>query len=85
MNIVELNHEIEFLKKQSKVLNKKLVEQNCFIKNLIGSFQHNLKAEKRDANNSSTSSGRLSTCSNEVSSESINFNSSQVNYQANHF
>lgn len=78
VNIVELNHEIEFLKKQSKVLNKKLVEQNCFIKNLIGSFQHNLKAEKRDANNSSTSSGRLSTCSNEVSSESINFNSSQV-------
>lgn len=80
MNFTEFNNEIDSLKKQTKVLNKKISEQNYHIKTLIDSFAQNLKAEKREANSSSTSSGILSTCSNEVSSESINFNTSQVNY-----
>lgn len=92
INIIELNKEVDFLKKQTTMMREKILEQNCIIKTMCKSFSKKLQAEKLEqqqlnqlntSNNTTTntttsSSVRLSSCSNEVSSSSFNLNSSQV-------
>lgn len=86
-NFAELTNELDTLKGETSRLTEKILEQNCVIKNLCKSFAKKLNKEKQQqilntSNNStatgpSSSSGRLSCSSNEISSGSFNLNSSQ--------
>lgn len=91
INLVELNKELDFLRKQTTLMREKILEQNCVIKTMCKSFSKKLHEEQQQqsqlntSNNTATtttttSSVRLSSSSmnNEASSGFFNLNSSQV-------
>lgn len=91
-NFTELNKELECMKKETNILHEKIQDQNGFIKNLIKLYaqkeaklysqidnlqqKHNVTNLNTTANTTS-SSVRLSECSNDISSGSFNLNTSQ--------
>ncbi len=78
-----MNKEVDFLRNEANILNRKVSEQNAVIKSLIKSLKVKLNTEQKQtgliSQTTTTSSSRLSsTGSNEPSSGSFNFTSSQV-------